>query len=134
MDFPKPKEDSVNKEMLAAWRDAGSLLLQQCGQCGTVIFYPRKRCTKCLSADLENRPSSGGGEVISFSIVHRGVDEAFRQLGTTVTIAVVKTDEGPQVITRIIGENRDQVTIGKRVKLYDGGNRDEFPLPVYVLA
>lgn len=132
-EFPKPTEDSVNRPMLEAWRDNGQLMLQQCGKCNTVIYYPRKRCTTCLSDQLLNVPSSGGGTVISFSVVHRGVDEAFRRLGTTVTLASVRTDEGPQIITRIVGDTRDQVAIGHRVKLFDGLPRDDYPLPVYAL-
>lgn len=134
MEFPKPKEDVVNQAMLTAWRDTGKLLLQHCAKCAAITFYPRKRCPSCLSEKLENQPSTGQGTVISFCVVHRGVDEAFRQLGTTVTMASVKTDEGPQIITRIVGDDRDQVTIGHRVKIYDGPIGEEYPLPVYSLA
>ena len=133
-EFPKPTEDSVNRPMLEAWRNNGQLMLQKCGKCNTFIYYPRKRCTTCLSDQLAYVPSSGGGTVISFSVVHRGVDEAFRRQGTTVTIASVKTDEGPQIITRLIGENREDVTIGHRVKVYNALPRDEYPLPVYTLS
>jgi len=103
MEFPMPTEDSVNRAMLAAWRDHGELLLQHCDDCGAVIFYPRKRCPSCWSASLTNRASAGAGSIVTFSIVHRGVDEAFRREGHNVVLAVVKTDEGPQVITRIVG-------------------------------
>ena len=89
--------------MLAAWRNKGEFLLQHCADCGEATYYPRKRCPSCWSARMENRASAGGGEVVTFSIIHRGVEDAFRELGTTVTLAVVRTDEGPQVITRIVG-------------------------------
>jgi uncharacterized OB-fold protein len=134
MEFPMPTEDSVNRSMLEAWRSRGELLLQHCKHCRTVIYYPRKRCTSCLSEMLENRPSAGKGTVVSFSVVHRGVDEAFRQLGTTVTLAVVRTDDGPQLITRIVGNDQDQVQIGHRVQLFDGDSREGYPLPVYCLV
>ena len=134
MDFPIPAEDAVNRAMLSAWRTRGEFLLQHCANCGQATYYPSKRCPACWSAKLENRPSSGGGEVITFSIIHRGVEDAFRQLGTTVTLAVVKTDEGPQVITRIVGEGAEQTEIGRRVKLYGGADRASYPLPVYSLA
>lgn len=133
MDFPIPTEDSVNQAMLTAWRDYGEFLLQHCADCGQATYYPRKRCPSCWSAKLENRASAGGGEVVTFSVIHRGVEDAFRELGTTVTLAVIKTDEGPQVITRIVGERVEQIEIGRRVNLYTGADRASYPLPVYAL-
>jgi hypothetical protein len=133
MEFPVPTEDSVNRAMLAAWRSRGELLLQHCAACGTVTYYPRKRCPSCWSGEMSDRPSTGGGNVVTFSVVHRGVDEAFRQQGTTVTLAVVETDDGPQVITLIVGEDRVRTAIGQRVRLYAGADRASFPLPVYSL-
>ncbi|WP_375508964.1 Zn-ribbon domain-containing OB-fold protein [uncultured Caballeronia sp.] len=120
--------------MLAAWRDHGELLLQHCDDCGAVIFYPRKRCPSCWSASLTNRASAGAGTIVTFSIVHRGVDEAFRREGQNVVLAVVKTDEGPQVITRIVGCEPSEVEIAQRVKLYANSDREGYPLPVYLIA
>lgn len=133
MDFPIPTEDSVNRGMLEAWRSRGRLVLQHCKQCAAVTYYPRKRCPSCWSSQMENRPSAGGGTIISYSIVHRGVDEAFRQLGTTVTLASVQTDDGPQLITLIVGDGRDQAAIGSRVKLAEDADKQHHPLPVYAL-
>ncbi|MBG9387984.1 Zn-ribbon domain-containing OB-fold protein [Caenimonas aquaedulcis] len=134
MEFPKPTEDAVNREMLQAWHAHGELLLQHCTQCAAVTYYPRRICPSCWSSRMENRPSAGEGTVISFSVVHRGVDEAFRQLGTTVTLASVRTDDGPQLITLIVGDDRDQVAIGGRVRLARDADRERYPLPVYSLA
>lgn len=134
MEFPMPTEDSVNMAMLAAWRERGELLLQHCNHCGAVIFYPRKRCPSCWSASLTNRASVGVGSIVTFSIVHRGVDEAFRREGQQVALAVVKTDDGPQVITRIVGCDPSEVEIGLRVKLYAGSDREAYPLPVYSIS
>lgn len=134
MKFPMPTEDSVNQAMLQAWRESGQLLLQHCKQCAAVTYYPRKICPSCWSAQMENRASQGHGIVISFSVVHRGVDEAFRELGTTVTLASVQTDDGPQLITLIVGDDRDEVAIGGRVKLAKDVDRQRYPLPVYSLV
>ncbi|MGX1787108.1 Zn-ribbon domain-containing OB-fold protein [Bosea sp. NPDC055332] len=133
MEFPQPTEDAVNTSMLKAWRAHGQLLLQHCQGCGHVFFYPRNRCPECWSAELENKPSCGRGEIHTFSIVHRGVDAAFRAQGTAVAMAVVKTEEGPQVITRIVADDLSGVAIGQTVTLYAGNDRGGYPLPVYSL-
>jgi len=129
-----PTEDSVNRGMLQAWRTRGQLLLQRCRQCAVVSYYPRKRCPSCWSDALEGQASAGIGTVISYSVVHRGVDEAFRQLGATVTLASVRTDEGPQIITLVVGDDRGEVAIGARVELAQGVDPQRYPLPVYALA
>lgn len=134
MEFPQPTEDSVNKVMLSAWRNHGQLMLQHCRSCNHAFFYPRNRCPSCWSADLEDRPSAGTGEIHTFSIVHRGVDAVFRAQGTAVAMAVVKTAEGPQVITRIVTEELSEVQIGRKVRLYAGADRESYPLPVYALT
>ena len=134
MEFPMPTEDSVNQAMLIAWRTQGQLLLQRCDNCGAVIFFPRKRCPSCWSASLANRASVGVGSIVTFSIVHRGVDEAFRLQGQQVVLAVVKTDDGPQIITRIVGCDPAEVEIDQRVQLYAGNDRAAYPLPVYSIA
>ena len=134
MEFPMPTEDAVNKAMLTAWRSRGELLLQHCAACGQATYYPRKRCPSCWSADLKDRPSGGRGAILTFSIVHRGVEDAFRQQATAVALAVVKTSEGPQVITRIVCDDLSKVQIDSEVKLYAGGDRASYPLPVYSLA
>ncbi len=134
MEFPIPTEDAVNKAMLTAWRTRGELVLQHCAACNHITFYPRSRCPACWSAELKDCPSTGRGEIVTFSIVHRGVDEAFRQQGTAVALAVVKTNEGPQIITRIVTEDLSKIKIGQEVGLYAGEDRASYPLPVYSLS
>jgi uncharacterized OB-fold protein len=134
MEFPMPTEDSVNRSMLSAWRTRGELMLQHCAACGHVTYYPRKRCPACWSAELKDQASVGKGEIVTFSLVHRGVDEAFRAQGTIVALAVVKTTEGPQVITRIIADDLTEIEIGQAVTLYAGTDRSNYPLPVYSLG
>ena len=45
-----------------------------------------------------------------------------------------RTDEGPQVITRIVGVGAEQIEIGRKVKLYAGIDWASYPLPVYSLV
>jgi uncharacterized OB-fold protein len=82
---------------------------------------------------MTDRASGGLGSVVTFSIIHRAVEEVFRQQDAAVTLAVVRTDEGPQLITKIVGDASGQVAIGARVELYEG-DRATHPLPVYCLT
>lgn len=85
--------DKVNEEQL--W-------LQRCKSCDQgAFFYPRFFCPKCLSKDVEWFQASGRGELHSYMINHRP-PPAFAA-GGPYAIAIVKLEEGPQMMTNIKG-------------------------------
>lgn len=69
-DLPAPV---VNADSAPYWEGArqGKLLLQRCGDCGTLRFFPRYLCTACGSDRTDWVEASGRGTVHSFTIVHR---------------------------------------------------------------
>jgi uncharacterized OB-fold protein len=93
------------------------LLLQRCCACGTHVFYPRAACPRCLSADLEWRRASGRGTLHTFTVVHRGARNF--PLGPPYVIAIVALDEGPRLMTNLVGVEPDpaRIDIGMRVEV-----------------
>ena len=77
------------------------LWIQRCNTCETVYFYPRFICPNCLSADVAWFQASGRGTLYTYMINHRPVP-GFEQ-EAPYAIAVVKLDEGPRMMTNIIG-------------------------------
>jgi uncharacterized OB-fold protein len=67
-----------------------------------------------LSSDLTWFAASGRGAVYSFSINRRG-DGPFRPASPFV-LAYVELDEGPRVLTNIVGIDAESVEIGMRVR------------------
>ncbi len=79
------------------------LLIQRCGDCGLAYFYPRPFCPECLSGDVAWEEASGKGTLYSFVINYRsapGFDAPY-------IIAVVELDEGPRMMTNLVGVEPD---------------------------
>lgn len=100
--------------MLAA-RPADVFALPRCGDCGAFHFYPKPACPKCGGTKLDWAKAGGGGSVYSFSVVHRAPSPAFKEQLPYV-IAIVKTDEGPHLLGRVIGVAPEAVAIGLRLR------------------
>ena len=78
----------------------GKLQLQRCRACRQSYFPPRPFCPKCASADVEVYTASGKAKLWSYVINHRPRPD----MGTEPhSIAVVKLEEGPQMMTNIVG-------------------------------
>lgn len=96
-------------ELRAYWDGlaAGRLLLPHCRACGHTHWYPRGICPHCFSCDVEARPASGAGVLFSYTWAP-GAEQA---------IAYVSLDEGPTLLTRIVGADPASLAIGQRVVL-----------------
>jgi uncharacterized OB-fold protein len=79
---------------------AGEIRLQRCTDCQAAYFPPRPFCPKCASRNVEVFKASGRGFLYSYVINHRPRPD----LGTEPhSIAVVQLDEGPRMMTNIVG-------------------------------
>jgi len=78
---------------------AGQLLLQRCTACTEAYFPPRPFCPACGSRKVEVFAASGRGVLWSYVINHRPRPD----FGTEPhSIAVVKLDEGPRLMTNLV--------------------------------
>ena len=91
-------------------------VLPCCERCGAFHFYPRPACPECGSERVAPRPASGRGQVYSHSVVYRAPSPAFAA-DVPYVVAIVATDEGPHLMTRIVGMDPQAVEIGLRVRV-----------------
>ena len=108
------------------------LMLRSCNDCGTLMYYPRVVCTNCLSQNLGWREARGGGIVHAKTIVYRAPNEAFRA-EVPYVVAIVELDEGPRLMTNILGSEPAAVETGMRVELIFE-ERGDIALPQFRLA
>jgi uncharacterized OB-fold protein len=123
--LPTPDADSQ-----AYWKALtnGRLLLQHCGRCNNVQAYHQAICRKCGSTALERRPASGYATVYSFSVVHRAPGPAFKE-DAPYAVLLVELDEGPRMISSLVGGKPEDVTFGMRMRLVCHSVTDEISLP-----
>ena len=91
---------------------------QQCRNCNTVVWHPRRHCTGCVDGDLEWKTSAGKGTVYSFSVVRQSYHPFFRNL-VPYAVAYIDLDEGPRFLTNIVGveDPLQDISIGQKVEL-----------------
>jgi hypothetical protein len=127
-ELPAPAP-AVNPETRKFWGATaeGRLLLKRCLDCGSLIWYPRAICPECASLRTEWFQASGRGRVYSYTLNHRGQD-AYSDAGPYV-LAYVELDEGPRMMTNIVGADAAGVTVGMRVEVVFHDTGDGTALP-----
>jgi uncharacterized OB-fold protein len=78
------------------------LLMQRCDRCGNFTFPPSGHCTQCLASTLTWTKTSGRGKIYSYVVYHRAYHPGFEQ-EIPYVVALVELDEGPRLITNIVG-------------------------------
>ncbi|MEU6371570.1 OB-fold domain-containing protein [Streptomyces sp. NPDC046909] len=99
---PPPPLPQPTPETEPYWAGAreGVLRIQRCNSCRRHYFYPRSFCRYCASSDVEWTAVSGRARLVSYTINHRPLPP-FASLPPV--IALVELDEGPRLMTNIIG-------------------------------
>jgi len=126
---------AIDWETRGYWEGAGrgELVLQRCGDCGVVQHRPRGVCATCLSNSIEHFVASGLGHVHTFSIVRQNQMPGFRE-AVPYVIAYIELDEGPQILSNVVGCDPESVEIGMRVKADFVRTGDELGVPRFVPA
>ena len=92
----------------------GELVLQRCRACKTVQHRPRAVCASCLSGEIEHFVASGRGSVYTYTITNQNQAPGFREACPYV-LAYVDLEEGPRLLTNIVGCQPADVSIGMSV-------------------
>ena len=114
-DLPAPIVNADSEPFWDAARD-DRLVLQKCGACGTLRFFPRYLCTECGSDRVTWVEASGRGTVHSFTVVHRAAFPAFQER-TPYVVALIDLEDGPRMMTNILGDDALEVAIGDAVEV-----------------
>jgi uncharacterized OB-fold protein len=126
--LPAP-DPIVTAETEPYWTAAaqGRLVLPRCTACTNVIWLPKGFCPACGSLDVEWFDAAGTGTVYSYSIPRRGRG----QYGAAMpyVLAYVELDEGPRMITNIVGCDVDDVHIGMPVTVVFDPTKSGHALP-----
>ncbi len=114
-DFKKPLP-RIDEESKWFWEACArhELYVQKCGDCRTVRFYPRALCPSCLSSRTDYLRASGRGRVYTFTVTHQNQAPGFRD-ELPYVMAYVELEEGPRVLTNVVGCPPDEVKIGMPV-------------------
>jgi uncharacterized OB-fold protein len=135
IDVRKPLP-AITSEAKPFWDAAlqNQLVMQRCNDCKAWIWTPRPLCNECGSERIEWTPMSGKGAVYSFTVIRQVVGRAASKSfepDIPYVVAWVDLDEGPRMITNIVGCPVEAVNLGMKVSVVFDKASDEIWLPKF---
>ena len=127
---PVPHPTALTEPFWAACRE-NRLIVQRCDKCGAYVFIPQRFCRYCHADSLSWVESNGTGRIVTFTVVWRPQTPAFEP---PYVVAVVRLDEGYEMITNIVGGTPQDVTIGAAVRVHFAPVTDAITLPCFEIA
>ncbi|MEW2396599.1 bifunctional MaoC family dehydratase N-terminal/OB-fold nucleic acid binding domain-containing protein [Streptomyces sp. NPDC046862] len=132
----------INRDNAGFWEGVarGVLLIQRCGDCGTLRFPWLPGCAACGCPEWDTVEASGEGSVYSYVVMHHPRFEAF---DPPYAVGLIELAEGVRIVSNVVGVPYDKVRIGLPVRLefarFDerdgedkaGGEGAELVLPVF---
>jgi uncharacterized OB-fold protein len=108
---------------------AGELRLQRCSDCTQVYFPPRPFCPGCASRDVEIFVASGRATLYSYVINHRPMPG----FEAPHSIAVVQLEEGPRMMTNVVGcpQTPEALELDMALEVTFDRVTDEITLPLF---
>jgi len=124
-----PTPDADSKPFWEGCRDH-KLRFQKCTACGEVRWPPSILCPRCHSQDTQWIESSGRGTIYTFVVYHQAFHPAFKEKLPYV-VAVVQLEEGPMMITNIVGCPPESLECEMAVQVAWDDVSEEFSLPKF---
>jgi len=131
---PKPMPRPA-PETLPYWQAAREhrLALPKCEDCQKFWFPPSRTCPHCLSANFSFQNVSGKGKIFSFVTFHRVYRPAFTN-DVPYVVALIELDEGPRLLSNIMGVTHDQVKCEMRVEVVFEDYDEDISIPKFTLV
>jgi uncharacterized OB-fold protein len=106
------------------------LRFQQCAACGEVRWPPSILCPGCHSQETRWIKASGRGTVYTFAVYHQAFHPSFKGRVPYV-VAVVRLEEGPMLLTNIVGCPPEAVACDMPVQVAWDDLSEEYSLPQF---
>lgn len=117
MAYKKPLPQ-IGPDTKAFWEGCRrhEIRIQECGDCGHLRWPPAFLCPGCLSRNTRWVTASGRGKVYSYIVYHTAYDPAFQE-DLPYVVALVELEEGPHLLTNIVGCDPGAVSCGMAVEV-----------------
>ncbi len=106
----------------------GELRIQKCAVCNARRHHPKPACFACGSFEFVWEQMSGRGTLYTFTIVHNPTLASFQD-AVPYNVAVVQLDEGPYLVSNIVGCTNEALRIGMPVEVVFEAVADTVALP-----
>jgi uncharacterized OB-fold protein len=127
--LPVPRPSKETQPFWEAARER-RLVMPRCDECGRYTFPPSLACPYCGRGELRWVEVSGRGRVFSYVVFHRVYHPAFRDRVPYV-VAVIALDEGPRLLSNVVGVPAERVECEMRVRAVFDDVRDGMVIPQF---
>jgi hypothetical protein len=126
---PLPNVDGDTQEFWAGCKEH-ELRFQKCKDCGHIRWPASMICPMCYSRDTQWIIASGKGKVYTFVVYHVAYHPGFED-DLPYVVADVELEEGPRLLTNIVGCRPDEVKCDMPVEVTWEHITEEFSLPKF---
>ncbi|HON38121.1 MAG: Zn-ribbon domain-containing OB-fold protein [Desulfomonilia bacterium] len=126
---PLPRINSDNREFWEGCRNH-ELRFQKCASCGHIRFPASYVCPKCLRKDFQWIVSAGIGKVYTYAVYHVAYHQGFLE-DLPYVVAVVELQEGPRLLTNIVGCPPEEVSCEMPVTVVWKDATPDISLPMF---
>ena len=112
---PAPDITDLNRPYWAALK-AGTHTFQRCKNCGHAWLPARSECPECLGDQWSWEQAGGRARLISW-VVYRFAHHASFAQRLPYNVAVVQLEEGPRLISNIVGSEPAALRIDMPLKM-----------------
>lgn len=129
---PAPR---ITPESEPFWRASGgrTLFLGVCADCERCHIPPRHVCPFCWSSRVTEHAARGRGTVAAVTVVYQHANPNFSSR-TPYAIAVVQLEEGPSMVTALVGDRSCDAAIGDSVTVqFDRTDEKGVFAPVFTI-
>jgi uncharacterized protein len=106
------------------------LLMPRCDACGKYWFPPSLLCPHCNATNWTWASTSGRGRIFSYVVYHRVYHPGFAD-EVPYAVAVIELDEGPRMVSNVIGIAPDKLACDLRVEVVYQPITDTITLPKF---
>jgi uncharacterized OB-fold protein len=106
------------------------LLMPRCDACGKYWFPPSLLCPHCNETKWTWTSTSGRGRIFSYVVYHRIYHPGFAD-EVPYAVAVIELDEGPRMVSNVIGIAPDKLACDLRVQVVYQPITDTITLPKF---
>ncbi len=112
---PLPAISSLNEPYWTGLKHR-DLQLQRCKDCNKLWYPPGPFCPECWSRNFNWQKLSGRGKVNSWVVFHQAYFSSLKD-EIPYNVAEVELDEGPRLLTNLVGIDNTDIQIGMPVEI-----------------
>jgi uncharacterized OB-fold protein len=126
---PLPEINEDNREFWIGCREH-ELRFQKCKACGHIRWPASIICPRCYARETQWVVARGKGRVYTFVVYHVAYHPGFES-DVPYIVADVELEEGPRLLTNIVGCRPDEVRCDMPVEVAWEDITEEFSLPKF---